>query len=209
MIIDIIIIALILLGAFSGYKKGLVTILVGFIGIILSIFLGFMLQTPISDYLQNDTAIGTTINQTIQTSIQKNGAEQNSIYTTILNTVTNGKQDTFSLEQNSKIITSFILKGLSFICVFIIVYIICYILQMVLNLVFDLPILNSLNKIGGVGIGVLSTLIKLTVLFAIISFIVPIPMFSNLGQMIQNSTIGNMLYTNNIIVNLIKSNIKI
>lgn len=208
MIIDIIIVAIVVIGGFAGYKKGLVGILVGFIGIVLSIMLGFMLQTPISDYLQKETAIGTTLTESIKTSIEKSGATENLLYKSILEATAKGDASALTIDQSTNIITNFILKGLSFILVFMVVYIICYILQMVLNIVFDLPILNSLNKIGGVGIGVVMSLIKITILLAIISFISPIPIFNDLVKIIQNSTIGNILYTNNIIVSIIKSNIQ-
>lgn len=209
MIIDIIIIAIILIGGFTGYKKGLVGILVGFIGIILSIVLGFILQTPISEYLQKETAIGTTITDSIKTSIEKTGVNENLLYKSILDSTAKGDTGVLTIDQSANVITNFILKGLSFVLVFMVVYIICYILQMVLNIVFDLPILNSLNKIGGVGIGVIISLIKIIILLAIISFVSPIPIFNDLVKIIQSSTIGNMLYTNNIIVSIIKSNIQI
>ncbi len=209
MIIDIIIVAIVVIGGFAGYKKGLVGILVGFIGIVLSIMLGFMLQTPISDYLQKETAIGTTLTESIKTSIEKSGATENLLYKSILEATAKGDASALTIDQSANVITNFILKGLSFVLVFMVVYIICYILQMVLNIVFDLPILNSLNKIGGVGIGVLMSLIKITILLAIISFISPIPIFNDLVKIIQNSTIGNILYANNIIVSIIKSNIQI
>ena len=60
MIIDIIIIALIALGVFFGYKKGLVGILIGVASLILSIILAFVLQGPVSEYLYS-TPVGTSI----------------------------------------------------------------------------------------------------------------------------------------------------
>ena len=224
MILDIIIIALIVLGAFSGYKKGLVGVLVSFVGILLSIFLAFLLQTPLANYLENDTSIGKNINQTIQESLNKqlnanndSSAEnkntaitsQDNVYNMTLKMLTNNNEQGLTVEQSSKLITSFILKGISFITVFIIVFIICYILQMALNIVFELPILSSVNKLGGLGIGALKAFIKIIIIFAIISFASPLPLFNDLIKIIQNSTLGNLIYTNNIIVNIIKSNIKI
>lgn len=220
MILDIIIIALIVLGAFSGYKKGLVGVLVSFVGILLSIFLAFVLQAPLASYLENDTAIGKNINQTIQENLNKQLNVSNDNENTVINSndnmynmtlkmLTNNNEQSLTVEQSSKLITSFILKGISFITVFIIVFIICYILQMALNIVFELPILSSVNKLGGLGIGALKALIKIIIILAIISFASPLPVFNDLVKIIQNSTIGNLIYTNNIIVNIIKSNIKI
>jgi uncharacterized membrane protein required for colicin V production len=220
MILDIVIIALIVLGAFSGYKKGLVGVLVSFVGIILSIFLAFVLQAPLANYLENETSVGKNINQTIQESLNKqlnvNNDNENTainsnenVYNMTLKMLTNNNEQGLTVEQSSKLITSFILKGISFITVFIIVFVICYILQMALNIVFELPILSSVNKLGGLGIGALKAFIKIIIILAIISFASPLPVFNDLVKIIQNSTICNLIYTNNIIVNIIKSNIKI
>ncbi|MEG0872755.1 MAG: CvpA family protein [Clostridia bacterium] len=218
MVVDIIIVGLLALEMFDGYKKGLVGVLVSFASIILSILFAFILQAPLADYIANDTSIGTTLTQTIQTNLEdiaRQNAETpdsnktNTFYDTILNSITNGAKDTLTSNESAKLITNFILKGLSFVGVFVIVFIICFILQMILNLVFDLPILSSINKLGGIGIGAIKSFIKISIFLAVLSFIAPMPFAAKAVEIVQNSIVGNWIYTNNIIVSIIQSGLKI
>ena len=80
---------------------------------------------------------------------------------------------------------------------------------MVLNVVFNLPILSSINQMGGIAVGVLSTLIKVWILLAIISFITPLPMFNGISEFIDSTFVIKFLYNNNLLVTIIKAGLNI
>lgn len=208
LILDIIVLALIALGAFSGHKKGLVGILVSFAGLILSIILAFAFQSVVAEALCN-SGIGDSVTKMIEGNMEKmidNGENmEDSLYAKILSSnITNDQ-----VNQAAKNLTMFIMKGLSFIVIFLAVYIICYILQMVLNLVFNLPILSSINGIGGTIVGGLSVLIKIWIVLAILSFISPLPMFSSIMNYIDKTVITKFLYNTNFVVSIIQSGLKL
>lgn len=166
-LLDVILVALIAFGAFRGYKKGLVGVVVGFASLILSIILAFAFQSIVADALV-DSGIGEALTEVVQENIQTmidNGENvEDSFYGSIINsTITEDK-----VGQAAEVVTAFVMKGVSFIVIFLAVRIICYIIQMVLNVVFNLPILSSINQMGGIAVGVLSTLIKVWILLAII-----------------------------------------
>ena len=130
---------------------------------------------------------------------------EDSFYGNILNsTITEDK-----VQQAGEIVTMFVMKGVSFILIFLAVRLICYILQMILNIVFNLPILSSINQIGGIAVGVLSTLIKVWILLAILSFITPLPMFNGIAEYIDNTFLVKLLYNNNLLVTIIRAGLKI
>ena len=208
LILDVIVLALLALGAFSGYKKGLVGILVSFAGLILSIILAFAFQSVVAEALCN-SGIGDTVTKMIEGNMEKmidNGENmEDSLYAKILSSnITNDQ-----VNQAAKNLTMFIMKGLSFIVIFLAVYIICYILQMVLNLVFNLPILSSINGIGGTIVGGLSVLIKIWIVLAILSFISPLPMFSSIMNYIDKTVVTKFLYNTNFVVSIIQSGLKL
>lgn len=212
MIIDIIVLVIIALAAFAGYKKGLVGILVSLLGMILAIILGFMLQGMIADMIYNDTSIGKTLEQNIEKNLIEsfdNKVEEktdgNVFYANIVKNIVNKDE----ISKVSEQITKFILKGVSFIGIFIITFVICYIVQMMLNIVFELPGLSQINEIGGLAIGILKALLKIWIVLAIISFISPLPMFNFLDTFIKDTTITNFLYNHNIFVSLLKIGFKI
>lgn len=208
MVLDIIIIALIALGAFRGYKKGLIGILFSIIGMAAAIILAFILQTAVAKSLYN-TGIGESIRTTVSTELTKsieekikdNSNEDDKInfYGIIVDTLAGEEQ----IESVSEKVTMAILKGISFVLVFFIVMLISYILQMILNVVFNLPILNSVNNIGGIIGGILKVVVKIYVVLAIVYFISATSFLQPVTNIIDNSILTKVLYNNNIFVNII------
>lgn len=205
-ILDLVVIGLIVLGALSGHKKGLVGILVSFISLILALILAFTLQSTVANVLY-DSGIGESVNSIVEDNIQQmidDGKNvEDSFYGTIISNVTTPEQ----VAQASETVTRFIMKGISFIAIFFIVKLICYILQMVLNLVFNLPILSSINSIGGTALGALSVILKIWILLAILSFLAP--MFGVIEEYIDQTIVIKLLYNYNFIVSIIKSGLNI
>ncbi len=218
MVLDIIVIILIVFSIYKGYKKGLIGILVGLVSLILSIVLGFILQTPISNYLYENTKVGKNIEEKIIAIEYENiNNSQNNKYDkekNILNMFNSSikdleKQEEGNVEQVAKVATMFILKGISFIAILILVYIICFVLQLVLKLVFDLPLLNVVNKFGGVGANLLQSLLKIWIFLGIVYFVSSISSIKVISNSIEDTTLTKVLYENNILVKMIETNLMV
>ena len=210
MIIDLILVALILFSAYRGYKKGLISILISLLALILSIVLGFTLKDSLANYLYENTKVGTTIEQNAQSIITQNidgRTESLSLFEEILSN--QEIQNSYEVIQLPKVVTMFSLKIISFVLILAGVYIICLILQLVLNLFFKLPVINSINKLGGAVINTLQTLLKVWIVLAIIYFMMPIQKTNDLSDLINNSFVTKGLYENNFFVSIIESNIRI
>ena len=65
MIADIVVIALILLCTFIGYKKGLIKVAVGIIGFIIALVFALILYIPISNYIIENTEVVSNLKNTI------------------------------------------------------------------------------------------------------------------------------------------------
>lgn len=215
MILDIIILVLVLFAALMGYKKGLVGIMVGLVSMILAIVLSLFLQGPIADMLYNNTGVGKIVEQTVYTNLNsannKNNEnnENKSTDNIIINSITDKAVASLTNEETAKAVTMFILKGISFVIIFIVVTIVCRILQSVLNLVFNLPVLDVVNKFGGLGLGAIKVLLKIYIVLAIISFIAPMQIIDPVIEMINSSTVTKMLYQNNLFVSLLSLTLKV
>lgn len=209
MIIDIILILFIALGAFFGFKKGLINVVFSIVTIVISIILSLLLQAPVSNAISK-SKINDNINVAVKENIQNivsNKSEDNQnnkIYDMVLKQVLS--EDNISQQANK--ITMFIIRGISFIAVFIIVTVILFILKSVLNLVFDLPLLHSINKIGGLGVGAIKNIVIIYVVLALIAFTSPLPFVTNnVAPKINNTIITKILYNNNLLVNVMSSHI--
>ncbi len=212
MILDIVIILFILAGAFFGFRKGIIGIAVSLISVVLAIILGYVLQAPIADMLYKDTGLGTIVEETVKNNINIGNNEEkseNTIYDNILNSIIGEKQEELTIEQAAKVVTMFILRGLSFVLIVIIVFIICYIVQLVLNLVFNIPVLSSINKIAGIAAGVIKSLLSIYILLAVIYFLAPIPFMDTVINYINNTAVAKVLYSNNFLVAILSSTFKI
>lgn len=205
MIIDIIVLAYVAFSIFAGYKKGLIGVLSSFVGFIIAIVLAFVLEPQVVNFLNNDTHVATTIENGIKSGVsqalqqkQDNLQGTNKFYSGIINNFANETADEISYN-----ITQFVLKGVSFIAVYIIVIIIMYIIESLLNLVFDLPILKSINKTGGIVINILMAIFKVWIILAIISFLVPFGSMQQVVNAINNTHVTKYLFDNNVIVSFL------
>ncbi len=209
MIIDIIVILFVVLGAYIGYKKGIINVLTSFIAILVSLVLAFLLQMPVANLLRQSnvgTKLNTTINQGIKKAVDDNKSDIDN--TTLYSKIVKGILSDEQINEKSENITMFILKGLSFFAIFVIVTIIMFVIRGILNIVFDLPILNSINSIGGLGLGALKSILIIYIILALIAFISPIPEISkNVNNGINNTNVVKILYENNLLVKIIENNI--
>lgn len=210
MIIDIIILFIIGLSLYSGYKKGLVGILVSLVGFALAIILALSFQDVLTNSIINNTRIDDTLSSTVNEAVTKSfkeNASQNSneFYKQLL--IKFGEsQDIQEITDN---ITIFIIKGISFVIIFVVVLIIVYILQMFLNLVFDLPILSSVNKFGGVAASGIMSVFKIWIVMAIINFLEPLNMLKGVLDIIYTTNFTKFLYENNLIISVLTNNLKL
>ena len=210
MIVDIILIVLIGFSAYTGYKKGLVGILLSIVALILGIFLGLVLKEPVADYLYKNTNIGTNIEESISSAINEKIMHETESVKLFESFIPNQEiQNSYAVSELPKVIAIFVIKIVSFVLIFILVYVICSILQIILNMFFKLPVISSINKFGGAGINVLQMLVKIWLVLAIIYFIIPIQKTSKLSDFINNSLITKSLYENNYLITLLESNIKL
>ncbi len=217
MILDVIIILILALSAFLGYKKGLVTMVISLAGIIVAIILAISLQNSVAKFLIEKTGLGdsikTQISDTInQTMLNKEGQVQDeSNIEKKDNFISNFIKEDIVAENVDTVaenITLFIFKGISFIAIFIVTIIIMYIIRMILNLVCELPILNSINKIGGLIGGIFKGSLIIFIILAIINLLEPMGFVTPIISFINSSIVTKFLYSYNLIVLMIKGNLK-
>lgn len=106
-------------------------------------------------------------------------------------------------EYVGSIIASLAINIISFLVVFIIVTIILRIVINILDLVSKLPVLNQINKMGGLILGLLMGVTIVWILCLLISLLSTNASFTNLILMMQKSPITRFLYENNILLDIV------
>ena len=103
MILDIVIIAILALAGFLGYKKGLIDMVVGLVSIILAFVLAIILQNSVANFLMEKTSLGGNVESQIEESLNKALLnEQKNDANTETNTETNATEQVESKEDKKE-----------------------------------------------------------------------------------------------------------
>ena len=219
-IIDIIIIAVIALCTFLGYKKGLIKLAVGILGFFLAIIIALVLYTPISNFIINNTNVKVNIKNAISDTVksyvikeesaegEEKQRESKVMVTYIDGIVAKQKEMIVTGEKelidtvSDNVAVNIIRIGVA-LAVFIISKLILIFINVFADLIGKLPIIKQFNKAGGTIYGVIQGILIVYIVFAVISLIAPMLNNTDFLEQINNSLIGNMVYNNNIILKLL------
>lgn len=212
-IIDLIVIGIILLSTFLGYKKGLIGVAFKIASFIIAIIITLILFKPISNFIINNTEFAQTIENTIvqklSTAEIENGQikqENSNLPEVIVNYINVGLQNTVNEAKDSivKIVARNLAETIIDIIVIIGLFIITRLLLLfakaILEAISEIPIIKQFNKAGGILYGILRGLLLIYLTLAIISLLLPMLDKTAILNIINNSILTKILYNNNIIL---------
>lgn len=211
-IIDIVIVAIIALCLFLGYRRGLTGSLLKILSFVLAIVIAFILFKPVSNLVINhtnwDDSLKTSIEQFItektSTPEEKSSLPQvivDYIDETMAQSVNEAKE--IAIENTAQSVTNLIVNAGVWIAVFIIARILLIFIRFITALIAKLPVIKQFDKLGGILYGILEAFVILYVLLAIISFIAPMINNAEFIDALNKSFIGSMLYNNNILLKIL------
>lgn len=190
-IIDIILVAILLLSAFLGYKKGLVKLGTRLFAGIIAIIVTIVIYKPVSNMIINNTQI----DEKIENIILKNTPNLISEDSQITNSITNQIENQILPEQ-SKNISKNIVYIVTAIVLFIFVKIALSIVISLIDFVANLPILKQFNEIGGIIYGIVRGTLIVCICILFMGIFIKINPESTLNNQIQNSHLTKIIYEN-------------
>lgn len=196
LIIDLIIIGIVAISVFLGYRKGLVCLAIKLCAFMIAIIVTFILYRPISNIIINYT----NIDEMIQNKIIENTGEVINLNSN--DGITNGLIESAKdgmLPETSRTLSINIVSGIVMIVLLIGVRIGLVFVTAIANFISKLPIINQFNKIGGILYGILRGMLLIYVILLIISIAGEINPTNALHQNINESYIGKSMYNNNIL----------
>ena len=220
-IIDIIVILIIALSVFLGYRKGLIALAVKLFAVIIALIATLILYKPISTLIINNTNLDENIQNVIMektnnqeetndTSSNKETANTNSKNETTQatesqegNIVEESLEEKILPEVARELSINIINIGVIIILYFVI-KIALHFITAIANIVAKIPIIKQFNKIGGIIYGLLRGLLLIYVILLIISFAGEINPENKLHNQINQSLLTKEMYQNNILNILIK-----
>lgn len=198
MIADVIIIAVLALSIFLGYKKGLIELGISLCAVVIAIVATLILYRPITNLIINTTNLDETIENKIveNISIDEQGGEgENSIQGQIQNEI---------LPTTAREISISIIRTGVMLILYIVIRIALRLVTALANLIAKLPILEQFNEIGGIIFGAIRGIALIYIVLLIISFVGQVNSTNVIHKEIDNSIIAKEMYKNNIISLLIK-----
>lgn len=193
-IVDLIIVAIILLSTFLAYRKGLITLSIQLVAVVISILATLILYKPISNLIVNVTSIDETIQNAIleeANDIMTNGEEgSNQVVESIQNNM---------LPETARTISINIIQGVVILILYVGIRIALRFVTALANLVSKLPILNQFNKLGGIIYGILRGLLIVYIVLLLINLSGEIEPENQVYTLVEDSYLGKMMNENNVL----------
>lgn len=196
-LIDLILLAIIALFTFIGYKKGLIKVSFGLVSFVLAIVISIVLYKPVSSFIINYTPLDDNIEAAVEERLDSPDTTDKETDNIIGNFYANIKNTTTTTVADS--ISKTIINVGCMIIVFIISNIVLLFFKFTGDLIAKLPIIKQFNSAGGFLYGLLKGFIIVYLLLALIAIISPVVDINRLIYMINSSIITNIMYNNNII----------
>lgn len=215
-LVDLIIVAIIGLCIWGGYRKGLIGVAFKIISFFVAIIIALVLYKPVGTFIVKNTnwdeQIAQSIKENSKAQIEEtsNEEEANSLTTEAIveyinKNIENAADKTKEAlaEEFAQSISITIINAGTFIVLFLIANIILVVLKVFSDLIAKLPILKQFNKLGGVLFGLLKGLFLVYLAVGIISVVAPLVNANNITKPIKQSIIGNVMYENNVLVKML------
>ena len=199
MILDLIVILIIALFTFIGYKQGLVKTAIKILAFFIALFVAVSLYKAVGNIVINNTQFDEKIeNKIISKVLPENYEEKLDILPDSL--IKSGEQ---SINGLAIVISQKVIYFITFIILFLVIRIALKFVTILADIITKLPIIKQFDKTGGLIYGLAKGIVIVTALFAVVSLISPM-LDEKYVNTIQNSYISKTLYNHNLIIGLIK-----
>ena len=208
-VLDIILLAILVLSLFFGYRKGLIGVVFNLCAFLVAIIITWILYTPITNVVIKNTEI----DDNIKNVIIENGVIQNNenkkdengvnkyIQEYVTSPITNKANDV--VEETAKIVSEKVVAIGVAIVLFIVVRIGLILLKFVVEGIAKLPIIKQFDKAGGIIYGAIRGMFIIYIFLAIMFFVMSVNNSGMISNLINTSLVSKYLYANNLILNII------
>ena len=219
--VDILIVVIIGLCIFTGYKKGLAKCLLKLVTTIIALFIAIILFRPFVNFVVNNTIIDENIQLSLE-KVMNNGIEErkdekdtdlvkedSGVPKPIAEYLNNNFKSSANQKKEEAVIS--VARGAAllivdiacFILIYVIVKIVLKILTILVDIVSKLPVIRQFNEVGGLLYGIVQGIFIVLLLMTAVAIVTPLTGAYEVASIINQSHIGAFFYNNNIILNII------
>ena len=197
MILDIVIILLIALSVYLGYKRGLINLAIKLVALVISLVVTMVLYNPIASFVVNvtniDEALESHIYEKVIEVMQKEGEQTKKTYLGIsAEQVTQGM-----LPKAARELAVDIVRFAVFIILLVGLKIGLRFINALANSISGWPIISKFNKIGGGLYGVIRGILVMFIVLFVIELITKTEPENIAYEQIEKTYITKVMYENN------------
>lgn len=218
-LVDLVIISIIASHAFWGYRRGLVGVVFKILTFLISILIMFVLYKPVSNTIMEHTKLDEWLSTKIAENIQGTGlengnfAEYNNSNSNISKVVID-ELNSFvkeALKKSESNVVGYVSRNIAIqmirigtmMCLFIVSRFFLLFIRFLAEILANLPIIRMFNRSGGLIYGVIKGFLVTYVILGIFSIASPFILSWGVLDAIQDSTLGNKMYNDNVIIKFI------
>lgn len=215
-ILDLILIGIVLLSTFLGYKKGLIGVAFKIVSFVIAVVITLILFIPVSNFIVDntdwdeklETAIVTTLSNSNIEESKELKEEETNLPNVAVNYINSTIKDTIATTQNnvveavSRDLAINIIKIGTMVVLFIIARIALLFAKAIMEGIAELPIIKQFNEVGGILYGILRGILVIYLLLLIVSLIVPVLNNQAILEVIEKTILCKFMYNNNILLGI-------
>lgn len=190
-VVDIIILLILALSIFLGYKKGLVAVAIRICALILALVITFILYKPISNFIINATAIDESIENSIIENANKMIEKNND------SKIIDEAKEKIVPGAARNIAVKIITVGVALL-LFLVARIGIVFITALADAIAKLPILKQFNEAGGALYGAIRGIVLIYIVLIFITLFTQFNPNNIINESIEKSYAGKMMYENNV-----------
>ena len=200
-LVDLIIIGLIALCMFIGYKRGLIKASIRILSFFIAIVVALVLYRPVAGLIINNTNIAGNIQNRIVENILPEGANPDSEVQEVDISITRIIGNIASPTANTvaSALTVRIIEIGTLLIIFIVVRFVLRFVTILTDIITKLPILKQFDELGGLIYGFIQGFLLVFTILAVILLLTPV-LADTIPTAVSNSILGRFLYNNNLLL---------
>jgi len=221
-LMDIILIAVIAISAFVGYKIGFVKTAVGLLSFFVALGLALVFYKPLAIILTEKTTIDDWIVDKIINFEYKPEESENAVEESeeekregtiegVLSQFPISLTENINIEEKKRDVkqelaikvSEHFMNLMSLIVIYVVVRVTLLVAEIVLNGMMQIPVLKQINEILGLSLGAVFGIVEMYVVFAIIALVSSITDISFVVTAIRSSMIASIMFDYNLILKLL------
>lgn len=216
-LVDLVIISIIISTSYWGYRRGLVAVLFKVLVFIVSLLIVFLLYKPVSASIMKNTQLDEWLTKAIRSNLEGTTLENGDL---LEPTESNFSKSVVELINSfvsealnkavddavgyvSEQLAQFMIRVGTMLLLFIISRFFLLFIRFAAELIANLPFIKMFNKSGGLIYGVIKGFLTVYLILAVFSVISPLISTWGVISAIEDSSLGNKMYNNNIILNIV------